>query len=154
MGIQIEYTHNWLAVDPSVIDRARSDSVQFSGTHASLWSISANGVYRFEGNRDMVPWLTVGGGFYKRNLQFTQDTYTYYIPPVWDWWWGWIGGGWVQGESIVGERSDSGPGFNAGIGVDFPIEGSSSLFLEVRYHRAFLNGVDMQVIPVMAGLRW
>ena len=85
--LQAEYTHNWLDIDQSVIDKAESDSVQFDNTHSSLWSVTLNGVYRFKPQSDIVPWVTGGFGYYKRNLQITQDALVYY-PPYWDPWWG------------------------------------------------------------------
>jgi opacity protein-like surface antigen len=152
-GLQVEYTHHWLAIDPSVIDRAAAESTQVQDAHASLWSMTLNGVYRIHPKSDIVPWLTAGGGYYKRNIQLTQNALVYY-PPIWDPWWGWIDGGWAPGEAIVGQRADAGFGFNVGFGVDFEIENGASLFLETRYHHAFLDGVDMQVVPIMAGVRW
>ena len=152
-ALQVEYTHNWLAIDSSVLDRAAADSSQIDDVHASLWSVTLNGVLRFGEGGDIVPWITGGGGYYKRNLQLTQTALVYY-PPVFDPWWGWIDGGWGPGEAIVGQRTDAGFGFNVGFGVDFGIEGSTSLFIEARYHHAFLDGVDMQIVPVSAGVRW
>lgn len=152
-ALEVEYTHNWLAVDPDVLDRAATDSTEIAGTNASLWSVTLNGVLRFGDLDDNIPWITFGAGYYKRNIQLTQATYTY-VPPVWDPWWGWVGGGWVPGETIVGSRADVGLGFNVGIGFDFPIESNGVLFVEARYHRAFLPGVEPQIVPVMAGLRW
>lgn len=152
-ALQVEYAHNWLAIDPEVIDRAASDSTQIEDAHASLWSVTLNGVFRFKQDGDIVPWITGGGGYYKRNLLLTQNALVYY-PPIYDPWWGWIDGGWGPGEAIVGQRSDSGLGFNVGAGVDFAIEGGTALFIEARYHHAFLDGVDMQIVPVMAGVRW
>ena len=136
-----------------MIERAQTDSTQLQDVHASLWSVTLNGVLRFNEDSDIVPWITAGGGYYKRNLLLTQAALVYY-PPVWDPWWGWIDGGWGTGEAIVGQRSASGFGFNAGFGVDLEIEQGTSLFLEVRYHQAFMDGVDMQIVPVMAGVRW
>jgi hypothetical protein len=152
-ALQVEYTHNWLAIDSSVLDRAAADSSQIDDVHASLWSVTLNGVLRFGEGGDIVPWITGGGGYYKRNLQLTQTALVYY-PPVFDPWWGWIDGGWGPGEAIVGQRTDAGLGFNVGFGVDFGIEGGTSLFIEARYHHAFLDGVDMQIVPVSAGVRW
>ena len=153
LAIQVEYTHNWLAIDPSVIERAQTDSTQIQDAHSSLWSVSLNGIYRFRPENEFVPWITAGGGYYKRNLMLTQNALVYY-PPIYDPWWGWIDGGWGVGEAIVGQRSDSSFGFNVGFGIDCEIDGGASLFIETRYHHAFMEGVEMQIVPIQAGVRW
>jgi len=151
--LQGEYTHNWLSIDPAVIDRAESDSVQFDNAYASMWSMTLNGVIRFRPGTDMRPWITGGFGYYKRNLQITQNALVYW-PPFWDPWWGWVDGGWGPGEAISGERETSTIGYNVGAGIDFEIEGGASLYIDVRYHYAPMDGTDMQVIPVTFGVRW
>jgi opacity protein-like surface antigen len=152
-ALEVEYTHNWLAIDPVVLDKAAADTSQISDAHASLWSVTLNGVYRFHPESDVVPWLKFGGGYYKRTLQLTQ-TALFYYPPIWDPWWWWIDGGWGPGEAIVGQRDNAGFGLTVGAGIDFEIDSGASLFLESRYEHAFLDGVEMQVVPIMAGVRW
>jgi hypothetical protein len=152
-AIQVEWTHNWLGIDPAVLERAESDSVQFSNAYASNWSMTLNLVRRLNPKNDIVPWITGGIGYYKRNLQLTQDVLVYY-PPIWDPWWGWIDGGWGPGEAITGNRETYGFGWNVGVGLDMEIESGASLFLEARYHMSTMDGVDMTLIPVMAGVRW
>jgi hypothetical protein len=118
-----------------------------------MWSVTLNFQRRLR-EEDIVPWITGGFGYYKRNIQITQNALVFY-PPFYDPWWGWIGGGWAPGEAIVGERSDAGYGFNVGFGVDFAIEGHAQLFLDARWHHAvFDNGVDMDLVPIQAGVRW
>jgi opacity protein-like surface antigen len=153
MTLQIEWNHHWLGIDPAVIDRASSDSVQFDNAYASMWSMTLNGIYRFNPNGDAVPWVTGGFGYYKRNLQLTQNTMVYW-PPIWDPWWGWVDGGWGPGEAISGKRESSGIGFNVGAGLDLEIENGACLFIDVRYHYAPMDGVDLTLVPVMAGVRW
>jgi hypothetical protein len=85
-SLQIEWTHNWLAIDPAVLERANSDSIQFDNAHASQWSLTLNLVRKFNADKDIVPWITGGVGYYKRNLQLTQNFAVYY-PPIWDPWW-------------------------------------------------------------------
>ncbi len=153
MSMQVEWTHNWLSVDPVVLEHANSDSITFDNAYSSLWSITLNSVYRFNPTGDNVPWITGGVGFYKRNVQITQNALVY-IPPYWDPWWGWLGGGWVPGEVITGSRESGAFGYNVGFGIDMEIEQSSSLFIDVRFHHAFTEGVDTMVLPVMAGIRW
>jgi hypothetical protein len=152
-ALQVEWTHNWLEFDQAVLERAQSDSVHFDDTHASTWSVTLNLMKRINPKKDIVPWLTGGMGFYKRNIQITQYQWVYF-PPLWDPWWGWVDGGWAPGEVIAGNREASGFGFNVGFGFDAQIDGGASLFLDVRYHHAYLDGVDVELVPVMAGIRW
>jgi len=151
--IQVEWNHNWLAIAPEVLDRANSDSLQFDNAHSSMWSITLNLLRRINPEGEIVPWIGGGAGYYKRNILITQNALVYY-PPIWDPWWGWIGGGWVPGEAVTGERSDSGFGFNVGLGIDMSIEGGASLFVDARYHHAAMPGVDMDIIPITFGVRW
>ena len=153
LTIQSEYTHNWMNIDQSVIQAAASDSVQFDNAYASVWSITLNGVFRFRPHSDFVPWITGGFGYYKRNLQITKDALVYY-PPYFDPWWGWIDGGWAPGEAIAGSRAQSALGYNFGFGIDLKIENGASLFADVRYHYAPMDGVDMQLVPVTFGIRF
>lgn len=151
--VMVEWTHNWLGIDSAVLERAESDSIQFDHAYASSWSMTLNLVHRFAPDNEIVPWVTGGIGYYKRNLQITQNSLVYY-PPVWDPWWGWVGGGWGTGEAVTGSREDSGFGFNVGLGLDMEIENGAALFVDVRYHQANLDGLNMTLIPVMAGIRW
>ena len=151
--VQAEWTHNWLAIDPTIFNKVESDSVQFDNVYASQWSMTLNLVRRFNSDGDIVPWITGGGGYYKRNLQITQNTMVYF-PPIYDPWWGWIDGGWAPGEAITGKREASGPGFNVGGGIDMSIESGASLFIDIRYHQANMKGVNMTYIPVTVGVRW
>jgi hypothetical protein len=65
-----------------------------------------------------------------------------------------LGGGWVPGESVTGSHADSGFGFNVGVGLDFQIDHGTSLFVDARYHHAYMPGVDMDLIPISFGFRW
>jgi opacity protein-like surface antigen len=149
----MEWTHNWLAIDPAVLEHANSDSIQFDNAHASQWSLTLNLVRKFNADKDIVPWITGGVGYYKRNLQLTQNVAVYY-PPIWDPWWGWIDGGWAPGEAVTGSRETSGFGWNAGAGLDMEIDSGAYLFIDVRYHEANVNGARLQMVPVLFGIRW
>jgi len=155
-ALHIEWTHNWMAIDPAVLQRyqeAHSDSFTFDNAHASQWSLTLNLVRKFHADKDIVPWITGGVGYYKRNLQLTQNVNVYY-PPIWDPWWGWIDGGWAPGEAVTGSRETSGFGWNAGAGLDMEIDNGASLFIDVRYHEANVNGAKLQMVPVLFGIRW
>lgn len=151
--LQAEWTHNWLGIDPDVLARAETDSVQYNNAYASSWSVTLNLVRRIHPDGEFVPWVTGGVGYYKKNLLITENAWVYY-PPIYDPWWGWIDGGWAPGEVITGQRETSGIGFNVGAGLDLEIDSGASLFIDVRYHYAILDGVDITLVPILVGVRW
>ena len=151
--IQVEWYYNWLTIDPELVRRAQAESLQVDNARGHNWSLTLNVVHRIRPEKDVVPWLTGGAGFYKRTLEITEVT-AVYVPPIYDPWWGWIGGGWTEGESVIGSREASGFGFNVGGGIDFAIENDAFLFVEARYHYAKLDGVDLTMVPIMFGVRW
>lgn len=151
--IQVEWNYNWLSVQPEVIERAQSDSVQLDNAYAHSWSITLNYLRHINPHGNIKPWFTGGAGYYKRTLEITQ-TALFYYPPVWDPWWGWIGGGWAPGEVITGSRDASGFGVNVGGGIDLAIDSGAALFVEARYHFASLDGVDITMVPILFGIRW
>jgi hypothetical protein len=56
---------------------------------------------------------------------------------------------------VLRDGSSNGGGFNVGGGITLGHEGSGPKFYtEVRYHHAYLNRVDAQVLPVTFGIRW
>ena len=151
--ISVLWNHNWLGIDPEVIDRAESDSVQFDNAYASLWSTTLNGTFRLNPDGAMVFYVSGGAGYYKRNIQITQNALVYY-PPIWDPWWGWVDGGWGPGEAITGHREANALGGNIGAGFDLEIDNGASLFVSAEYHFAPMDGVDMQIIPILFGVRF
>ena len=153
LTISVIWNHNWLGIDPEVLDKAASDSVYFDNAYASLWSTTLNALFRFNPDGRMVLYVSGGAGYYKRNLQLTQNALVYY-PPIWDPWWGWVDGGWGPGEAITGRRETHALGGNVGVGFDLEIDNGASLFISAEYHFAPMDGVDMQIIPIQFGLRF
>ena len=153
LTVSVVWNHNWLGIDPEVLERAESDSVQFDNAYASLWSTTLNLTFRFNPDGRIVPYVSGGAGYYKRNLQITQNALVYY-PPIWDPWWGWVDGGWGPGEAITGRRETHVLGGNVGVGFDLEIDNGASLFISAEYHFAPMDGVDMQIVPLLFGLRF
>jgi opacity protein-like surface antigen len=151
--IQLEWLYNWVSISQAVVDKAQSESLQVDDAYGDNWSLTLNWVRRLNTTKDIVPWITGGFGIYLRTIEITQTLLVYY-PPIWDPWWGWIGGGWAPGEVVTGQREDSGAGFNVGGGIDFAIENGASLFIDVRYHYSNLSGLAIEQVPVTFGVRW
>jgi hypothetical protein len=63
--------------------------------------------------------------------------------------------GLVPADAVLRDGSTDGGGFNIGGGLTFGGEGPGMKFYtEVRYHRAFMERFDTEVLPITFGIRW
>jgi hypothetical protein len=75
--------------------------------------------------------------------------------PAYGWWGVTCVNGLVPADAVLRDGSDNGGGFNVGGGITIGHEGPGPKFYtEVRYHHAYLDRVDAQVLPVTFGIRW
>jgi outer membrane protein with beta-barrel domain len=64
-----------------------------------------------------------------------------------------IGGVGMYNFSSEGTESETKMGFNAGVGINFPLTGFST-FVEARYHHVQTEGSSFQFVPVTFGIRF
>lgn len=89
----------------------------------------------------------LGIGGYHRYVELTQDVYAAYCDP----WWGICYGG--PGNAVVLSKSQTKFGWNAGVGVEFPLRYGGAWFLEARYH--WIDGdKQTEYIPIQIGYRF
>src|SRR5262249_54460731 len=63
--------------------------------------------------------------------------------------------GLVESSATLASGSSNAFGWNVGGGVTYRIGGShAKVYAEARYHRAYTNKIDTQVLPLTFGLRW
>ena len=105
--------------------------------------------YSFGAQR-VQPYVIAGGGWYRRTVDFTEPA-TGFVT-VYDPWWGWIGDVAVPTNRLLGSVSRNAGGLNAGGGVSFQLQDRTSVFVEVRWHRAFHNPTNSTLVPITVGL--
>lgn len=149
VGVNLEYQYNGLGVQRHVLQ-----DLQVPDGNARVWSIGLSPVVRLRPSSSrIVPYLTAGGGYYRRTVEFTEPT-TAYIN-IFDPWWGWYGPIGVPANRVLGRVSRGGPGFNLGGGFSVRVgESNAKFFAEARYHYASTAGLITRMVPVTFGIRW
>ena len=129
----------------------QSDSVRIDDGDTDIWGLNVNGVYRIPFGARARGYVTAGIGEYYRNVQMTQTVLiagTYCDP-----WWGFCYQAVFPGQAIVQEQSTTRFAWNAGIGVEFPLSGGSSWFIDLRYQR-IETSEPTEFIPLKVGFRF
>jgi hypothetical protein len=143
-GLTLEYNRSWNDVDDAFL---RGLGIQDG--QSRFWSVTLNGVVRM-GSGNIQPYLIGGGGWYHRTVDFYGGTVAV---PVVDPWWGTIGV--VPAQTVLGSVGDDAVGVNGGLGLLFRLgDEGSAVFLEGRYHYAWTDAVDSEVLPVVLGFAY
>jgi len=149
-GVQFDLSYSDFNATNKLIQLGQSQSFRTDGGRGDVWSLTAAGRYTMPGDGAHGYGL-LGLGAYHRYVELTQTALgTGYIC---DPWWGYCYPGLVVGDVIVANKSNTKLGFNVGVGVEFPVAGSSAWFLEARYH--WIDGSKAtEFIPIQVGFRF
>jgi opacity protein-like surface antigen len=148
LGLRLEFLQHELGIDDSVL---RVLGVQDG--RARVWSLTLNPVYKFGIYRRFKGYVTAGGGFYRRTLEFSTIVGTALVP-VFDPFFGFEGNALVPIEQETGSFHSSAGGLNGGFGLTFEISRNIGFFAEARYHHAFTHPSDTQLLPMTIGFRF
>jgi hypothetical protein len=80
------------------------------------------------------PYGLTGGGIYYRPAAITTPGVGYVPGFCSPWWYYCVPGGFVEVDTVLGERSSTDFGMVFGGGVNFRVADAASLFFELRYH--------------------
>ncbi len=149
LGIMGEFGFNDLNLSSTALSAAG-----MPGGSTRIYSVTANPVVRFNPRGRFDAYLTGGGGFYRRTVEFTEPsvgTVTAFDPfygvfyPI-D----------VPVTNVLSSVSQNKGGLNGGGGVSFRIRGDSNtkIFAEARYHYLFTTPVRTTILPVTFGFSW
>ncbi len=149
-ALQLDLAYSDFNATSNLIQLGQSQSFRTDGGRGDVWQVTAAGKYSFPGSGPHGYGL-LGIGAYHRYVELTQTALgTGYIC---DPWWGYCYPGVVVGDAIVASRSNTKFGFNAGVGVEFPLYDHSAWFIEARYH--WIDGSKAtEFIPIQIGYKF
>jgi hypothetical protein len=119
-----------------------------------MHSVTGNLIVKVPPGKLLGAYLIGGGGWYRRTIEATASVLTpgTVCEPSWAFWGVVCVNGLVPATVTLGSRTSDAGGWNIGGGVTFGQ--SAKFYTEVRYHRAYPDNVDTEVLPVTFGFRW
>jgi len=123
----------------------------------NLYALTANYMYRIEGER-FGYYVIGGGGWYYRSAQLKIPTLApgTVCAPSWDWWGYSCVNGLISTDTTLASRAVSSGGVNVGVGLTLRVTQSGlKFYMEARYHYSPQGGrISTQIVPVTFGFRW
>ena len=158
VGLSLNASYSEFDAKASAIDMindaldADGQGRPITGGDASVWGLTADGVWGTRGDRKAGFYVAAGVGmyYYKTQLE-TLGIISY--PPVCGWYWCVPGGAGV-GTVATTADSDWEWGWNVGVGMTFAVGSSGSqIFLEAKYHEIDTDR-PAEILPISIGYRW
>jgi len=138
------------ATNALLTEGAEANQTQIDGGNGEVFSADVDGVLQFPLTPGVRLYVMAGGGVAHRYVQLTQNVVSG-GPPCG----GWFSfcGPYTAGESVVASDSQTHLTWNAGAGLDFPLPGGQSWFVEARYEE-IETAQPTQFIPIRVGVRF
>ncbi|WP_158502018.1 outer membrane beta-barrel protein [Vitiosangium sp. GDMCC 1.1324] len=156
LGLQAEYSYTRYGIQSDVLE---SQGVQ--GDHILQYG-DLNAVYDVLPARPLSVYVLGGPGVYFRSVKISEFVGTGFAPYC-DPWLFFCFNTPVSVEQVIGSRSRTDFGLNAGVGVSLKLFGGPmKLYLEGRYHYVFGGSIDTpsgprkatgQYLPIVLGFR-
>ena len=148
-GVNAEFGYNQFGINAASLVAA---GVPDGSTR--LYSGTLNPIIRFNPNGRFDMYLTGGGGYYRRTVEFTQPAIA--TITVFDPFWGAFFNAPVQTNQVIGSFVQNKMGWNGGAGVSFRVKPDSNakFYAETRYHYVYTTPRRTTVLPVTFGFRW
>jgi opacity protein-like surface antigen len=121
---------------------AQQGAYAYGGT-TSLTSVTANGVYKVPLGGGVRAYGVAGVGAYNARVDFNQGGYGY-CNPFW---------GYCYGYGYGPSDSTTKFGWNAGLGVEFPLYYGQAWFIEARFNRIETQQA-IEYVPITVGFRF
>jgi hypothetical protein len=147
LGVRLEFMYNGLGVSNAALRQLNEPA-----GNAHMWSLTLDPVWRFLNVGPLHVYAIVGGGYYRRTVQFTQPTVA--VVDVFNPWWGYFGPAIVPANQVLGTVTKGAGGANGGFGASVNVGGHAQLYVETRYHYVWTANRATQILPITFGIRW
>lgn len=156
LGVQAEYLYSGYDIKSSALNAAGVD-----GSHSMQYG-NLNAVFQVMPSRPFGLYVLGGPGIYYRRVSITEFAGTTVVPYCDPWLYICYPTA-VGVEQILGQRSKTDFGLNAGLGLSLRVFGGPvRIYLEGRYHYIFSSDIDTpagpkkadgQYLPIILGIR-
>ena len=148
-GVSAEFGYNHLNLSDSVLT-----AVGVPGGNAHIFSVTLQPTVHLNPHGRFGAYLTGGGGFYRRTIDFTAptvDTVTLFDP-----FFGVFFPAAVPATAVLASFTQNKGGINIGGGVEARVKADSNakIYAEAKYHYLYTSPVRTTILPVTFGFRW
>jgi outer membrane protein with beta-barrel domain len=148
-GISAEFGYNRMNLSDSVLT-----SVGVPGGNAHIFSVTLQPTVHFNPKGRFGAYLTGGGGYYRRTIDFTAptvDTVTLFDP-----FYGVFFPASVPSTALLASFTQNKGGINIGGGIEARVKADSNakIYAEAKYHYIYTSPVRTTILPVTFGFRW
>lgn len=147
LGIVMELGYNDFGITQDALDFYES-----SGGDASIWSLTAGGIWALKTGGRVGFNVQAGFGAYYSQGQLTEPGYTCgtICDPHYPWWCWW---GCTPGAVVDDSVSSIDFGYTIGAAITFRLESDSVIYLEAKYHWVGTESTST-FMPINVGFRW
>jgi len=147
LGLNGTFTFNGLGVTRSALNTAGTPD----GT-SRIYTFTVDPKIRFPLGNGNAFYVTGGGGWMRRTVDFTQPTVasTVFFDPFWGYY-----PGYVTGNQVIGTTSQDAGVWDVGAGFNFAMPKTHwKMYLEARYYDGMTYSHHTTVVPITFGFRW
>jgi len=148
LSAQFDLSYSDFNATRQLVDLGQSTTpYRVDNGRAEIWALTAALKFTGQFSSAVHGYGLAGIGGYHRYVELTQDA----IGGVCDPWWGvcYVG----TGQAIVSSRSNTKFGWNAGLGLEFPLRYGGAWFLEARWQ--YVEGEKAtEFVPIQIGYRF
>jgi len=139
------------ATNQLLADNAQAYNTYIDNGWGDVFSLDLDGVLDIPLGNGIKAYLMAGGGGAYRRINFTQTVGIggYYC----DGWTGYCEPGYDVGDVLVDHQTTTRWEWNAGAGINFPLYGGQSWFIEAKYTQ-MMTPVPTSFIPIRVGFRF
>jgi hypothetical protein len=152
-GIRLDFGYAWFWADKKAIESANDSgaTVRVDDGYASMFNISADGIYEFGGHGRVGGYFGAGISSYTRYWAATRESIVngIYCDP----WTGWCYPYTTTGDAIVSNDRLTKIGWNAVLALTFPMQSGGEVYIEAAYHWMDSDPAT-EYLPILLGYRW
>ena len=139
------------ATNQLLADSAAANNTYINNGWGDVASLDLDGVFDIPLGNGIKAYVMAGGGGAYRRINFTQTVG--YAGYNCDGWTGYCQPGYSVGDVLVDRQSTTRWEWNAGAGINFPLYGGQSWFVEAKYTQ-MMTPVPTSFIPIRVGYRF
>jgi hypothetical protein len=153
VGIRFDVGYSWFYASDKAIDSANDSgaTTRVDNGYLSMFNVSVDAIKEFGGHGRAGGYIGAGISSYTRYWNVSRESIVngIYCDP----WTGWCYPYTTTGQVITESDRLTKIGYNAVLGITFPMQSGGTLYLEAAYHWMDSDPAT-EYMPILLGYRW